>query len=74
MLILDASERLQADGIKGHLSDKVLGHCLILLESQRDEIKDVMIYMERGRYPALSTSTTKVHEGVLISRDTTTGI
>jgi hypothetical protein len=50
-----AIEKLQSDGVKGQLSDKVLGHCLILLESQRDEIKDAMLYMERGRYPALST-------------------
>jgi hypothetical protein len=54
MLISDAIERLQADGVKGHLSDKVLGHCLILLEAQRDEVKDAMVYMERGRYSALS--------------------
>jgi len=50
-----AIEALQADGLKGQLSDKVLGHCLILLEAQRDEVKDAMVYMERGRYPALST-------------------
>jgi len=54
MLISDAIGKLQADGVKGQLSDKVLGHCLILLEAQRDEVKDAMLYMERGRYPALS--------------------
>lgn len=56
VLISVAIEKLQADGVRGHLSDKVLGHCLILLEAQRDEVKDAMIYMERGRYPALSLS------------------
>jgi len=51
-----AIEALQADGLKGQLSDKVLGHCLILLEAQRDEVKDAMVYMEGGRYSALSAS------------------
>ena len=50
-----AIEKLQTDGVKGQLSDKVLGHCWILLEAQRDEIKDAVVYMERGRYLALST-------------------
>jgi hypothetical protein len=54
--VIGAIEQLKADGLKGHLSDKVLGHCLILLEAQRNEMKDAVIYMERGRYPALSTS------------------
>jgi hypothetical protein len=47
-------EKLQTDGMRGRYSDKVLGHCLILLEAQRDELKDAVVYMERGRYPALS--------------------
>jgi hypothetical protein len=54
--VLGAIEQLKADGLKGRLSGKVLGHCLILLEAQRDEMKDAVVYMERGRYPALSTS------------------
>jgi hypothetical protein len=49
-------EKLQTDAMRGQYSDKVLGHCLILLEAQRDELKDAVVYMERGRYPALSKS------------------
>ena len=47
-------DELRSAGTEGEISDKLLGRCTHLLEVQRDEMKDIVVHMERGRYPALS--------------------
>lgn len=48
--------QLHTDGLEGELSDQLLERCTHLLEVQKDEMTDVVVHMERGRYPALSES------------------
>lgn len=55
-------DQLQTDGLEGEVSDKLLGRCTHLLEVQRDEMKDIVVHMERERYPALSESSTAFTE------------
>ena len=48
-------DRLRTSGVEG-VSDVMLGRCAKVLEVQRDELRDIVVHIERGRYPALSES------------------